>query len=465
MSMKTVEVDFGDRRVGIEVPASASVCEYQEPPERIADPQAAVAAALAKPMGLAPLAEQAKPGMRVVIGFDDITRPAAPAQLILPAIVDELSKAGVRDEDMLFVAATSNHRKNTRSELAAHLGPALFNRFWPLGRIECHDCYDPAKLKRVGVTPGGRVVEHHRAFLEADLQIYQGNVSSQAWKGFTGTGAVIGLASTRSIQSHHSINVVPDPARKKAAGAARPPGVKPEMTAALESATGKQVFYVNAVTGAGGRLAGVYAGHASEVTPPAWALAERMFTVPAPQADILVVGLAQSYSYGHSNNTLIGAVGALVPPRFSPGLPVLREGGVVIALTPSTGTIDPERYPSYQAVIDLYGRYHGVRALVDHEPEFDAHPEWRHRYTHGHGYPPLHPFWLMYELEYTLARAGAVYVAGTRNPGAYRALGLVPTPDFDAAWKLAKKHVGPNPVTVVAPSFFSRPRIKFGVAS
>ena len=33
-----------------------------------------------------------------------------------------------------------------------------------------------------------------------------------------------------------------------------------------------------------------------------------------------------------------------------------------------------------------------------------------------------------------------------------------------AAWKLAQKHVGPNPVTVVAPSFFSKPRIKFGVA-
>ena len=464
MATKNVQVDFGDRKVGIDVPESAVVCEFQDPKDLVADPQAAVKAALAKPMGLPPLAEQAKPGMKVVIGFDDVTRPAASAQLILPAIVDELSKAGVRDEDMLFVSATSNHRKNTRSELAAHLGPTLFNRFWPLGRIECHDCYDPEKLKYVGVTPGGRVVEHHRAFMEADLQVYQGNVSSQAWKGFTGTGAVIGLASTRSIQSHHSINVVPDPARKKAAGAARPPGVKPEMTAALEAATGKKVFYVNAVTGSGGKLAGVFAGHASEITPPSWELAERMFTVPAPQADVLIVGLAQSYSYGHSNNTLIGTVGALVPPRFSPGLPVLREGGVVIALSPSNGFIDPERYPSYQSVIDLYGRYHSIRALVDHEPEFDANPEWRRRYAHGHGYPPLHPFWLMYELEYTLARAGAVYIAGTQNPGAYRALGLVPTADFNAAWKLAQKHVGPNPVTVVAPSFFSKPRIKFGVA-
>jgi len=462
MATKNVMVDFGDRRVGIDVPEAAVVCEFQDS-ALLEDPAGAVKAALAKPLGMAPLAAQARPGMKVAIGFDDVTRPSLPARLILPAIVEELARAGIRDEDMLFVSATSNHRKNTRSELAAHLGPELFNRFWPLGRIQCHDCYDPAGLRYFGVTPGGRVLEHHREFVEADLQVYQGNVSSQAWKGYTGTGVVIGLASTRSIASHHSINVVPDPAKKKAAGAARPPGVKPEMTAALEQATGKRVFYVNAVTGTGGRLAGVYAGHASEITPPAWALAERLFTVPAPQADVLVVGLAQSYSYGHSNNTLIGAVGALVPPRFSPGAPVLREGGVVIALTPSNGVIDPERYPSYQDVIDLYGRYHSVRALVDHEPDFDARPHYRQQYTHGYGYPPLHPFWLMYELEYTLNRAGAVIVAGTTNPGAYRALGLSTAADFAAAWKMAAKHVGANPVTVVAPSFFSRPRIKFGV--
>lgn len=462
MATKNVMVDFGDRRIGIEVPESAVVCEFHDS-VLLEDPEAAVRAALAKPLGMAPLVEQARPGMKVAIGFDDVTRPGLPARLILPAIVDELSRAGVRDEDMLFISATSNHRKNTPDELAAHLGPAIFDRFGPLGRIQSHECYDPAALKYFGVTAGGRVVEHHREFVEADLQIYQGNVSSQAWKGYTGTGVVIGLASTRSIASHHSINVVPDAAKKKAAGAARPPGVKPEMSAALEQATGKQVFYVNVVTGTGGRLAGVFAGHANAVTPPAWELAERMFTVPAPQADVLVVGLAQSYSYGHSDNTLIGAIGALVPPRFSPGAPVLREGGVVIALSPSKGVIDPGRYPSYQDVIDLYGRLHSVRSLVGHEAEFDARPAYRKQYAQGYGYPPLHPFWLMYELEYTLKRAGAVFMAGTENPGAYRSLGLVPTPDFATAWKLAAKYVGPDPVTVVAPSFFSRPRIKFGV--
>lgn len=463
MATRQIAVDYGERRIDIEVPQSAAVVEFQDPP-LLAEPVEAVRAALRAPLGAAPLAELARPGMRVAIGFDDITRPALPAQTILPVVVEELNRAGVKDRDIVFVCACSNHRKNTRTELAHHLGPAIFNRFWPLGNIRNHDCADPSELVGFGVTDHGRVVEHNRTFVEADLQIYQGNVSAQAWRGYTGTGAVIGLASTRSIASHHSYHTIPDPAaRKKPSGEPRAPGVKDDITACLEQATGKRVFYVNAVSGSGGRLAGVFAGHATAVTPPAWDLAQRCFSVESPQADVLVVGLPRSYSYGSADNTLIAAVGALVPPRYSPATPVLREGGVVIAVSPTRGEIDPRRYPSYAEAIELYGRHHSLRELVDFEDEFNGRPDYQRQYRHGYGYPPLHAFWVLYELEYGLARAGAVIMAGTSNPGAFRSLGLSTAPDFAAAWKMARKHVGDSPSTVVAPSFWSRPRIKFVV--
>ena len=465
--MKKVAVDYGERRIDIEVPDSATVVEYSDPPALLEDPEAAVREALAKPLGMPPLAELARPGMRVAIGFDDITRPAAVPRVVLPRIVEELNRAGVKDRDILFVNACSNHRKNTRSELANHLGPETFNRFWPLDRIRNHDCDDPAGLKYFGVTDSGRYVEHHREFFEADLQIYQGNVSAQAWKGYTGTGAVIGLASTKSIASHHSFSTVPDPEKKKEhqkSTGTKLPGMKPEMTAFLEQATGgKKTFYVNAVTGMGGKPAAIFAGHATAVTPPAWELAGRMFTREVPQADVLVVGLGAQYSYGSSNNTLIAAVGACVPPRYSPDAPVLREGGVVIAVSPTNGQIDKERYPSYQDLIEVYGRHHGIRALVDHEETFHGNPAYMQQYRHGFGYPALHAFWIFYELEYALNRAGAVIMAGTTNPGAYRRIGLQTAESFDAAWKMARRYVGSNPTTVVAPSFWTRPRIKFSV--
>ena len=96
--------------------------------------------------------------------------------------------------------------------------------------------------------------------------IYQGNVSAQAWKGYTGTGAVIGLASTRSIASHHSLHAIPHTvaqAQKQARDAkpkTKPAGMKPEMSAYLEAAVGKPIFYVNAVTGTQGRIVDVFAG-------------------------------------------------------------------------------------------------------------------------------------------------------------------------------------------------------------
>ena len=454
---KKVAVDYGERKVEIDVPDAATVVEYSDPTELLADPESAVREALAKPLGSAPLAELARPGMRVAIGFDDITRPNTPPRLILPLVVEELNRAGVKDRDIAFINACSNHRRNTRSELANHLGPEIFNRFFPLDRIHNHDCDDPEGLTFFGVTGSGRYVEHNRAFFEADLQVYQGNVSPQAWKGYTGTGAIIGLASTKSIASHHSFNAVPMPGKGKL------PGMKPEMTAFLEEKTGKKTFYVNAVTGLGGKPAGIFAGHASAVTPPAWELAGRMFTRAVPQADVLVVGLGAQYSYGSSNNTLIAAVGATVPPRYSPDLPVLREGGVVIAVSPTTGQIERERYPSYQDLIEIYGRHHAIRALVDHEESFHGNAQYMHQYRHGFGYPALHAFWIFYELEYALHRAGAVIMAGTSNPGAFRKLGLQTAPQFDDAWKMARRYVGANPTTVVAPTFWTRPRIKFSV--
>ena len=275
----------------------------------------------------------------------------------------------------------------------------------------------------------------------------------------------IGLASTRSIASHHSINAMPDPEAKKpaAGGKKKSVNVKDEMSAFMEHATGKKVFYVNAINGNGGKMIAVHAGNALSIKPPAWELAAGRFVHEAPQADVLIVGLAQSFSYGNSNNTLIAAAGTLTLPRYNAGAPILREGGVVIAVSPTTGTIDPRLYPSYQAAIDLYGRFHSARALVDYEDEFSNKPEYVHKYTHEHGYSPLHPFWLLYENEYAWNRAGAIIMAGAGNPAAFRALGMQTAASFDAAWSMARKYIGPNPSVVVAPTFWSKPRLKFAV--
>jgi len=70
---------------------------------------------------------------------------------------------------------------------------------------------------------------------------------------------------------------------------------------------------------------------------------------------------------------------------------------------------------------------------------------------------------LLYSCDYVLSRASAVILAGAQNPGAFRKLGITPTRDFSDAWSLALRNVGSDPVTVVAPTFWSKRLFKFDV--
>ena len=464
MGARHTSVDFGDRSVEIAIPEHATVVEFDDPGE-LSRPAVAAREAIEKPYGAPPLKDLAKPGMRVAVGFDDPTRPARTVQIILPVVVDVLLEAGVEASDITFVCACSNHRKWTRRELAAYLGSEIFNRFRDGGQIVNHDCSDPAELEFLGLSPAGRYpLEMNRRFVSADLMIYVGNVGPGGFRTYTGTGAVIGLASTRSIASHHSIHGIRAPGRSAGETSAKPRhSVKDDLNTQLEIATGKRVFYINSVSGLEGNPVGVFAGSCREVRTPAWELAESIFRFPVPQADVMVVGIPEHLGADSADNTLVAATGVMSPPRFSPSAPVLREGGVVIGLSPSRGHIDPERYPAYQEAIDLYGHYHSLASLVDHEKELDERPEYRSLYTHGYAYPPLHGLWLLYQSRYTRERASAVIMAGSRNPGAFRALGVTPAADFAEAWRLAARIVGPDPVTVVAPTFWSRKSLKFDV--
>ena len=347
--------------------------------------------ALAHPHGAPPLAELAKPGMKVAIGFDDPTRPPRPWQVILPAVVELLLERGVSRDDIVLICANGNHKKFSESELRAFVGEDIFTAFWPGGQIVNHDCHDPSGLRHLGETPSGCVVEHNRRFVDADLTIYVGQVMAHTWGGYTGNGAVIGMASTRSILSHHNHGVVNHP--RTVTGDQRRMhfrGLKAEINAHIERATGKRIFYINWVGGSAGRMAGIFAGYSPEVEPPAWEAADRFSVIEVPQADVLVIGLPERYAYGSADNPLIAAVGVAYPPRVWLGDHVLRRGGVVIGVTPSTGEIDTETYPSYHEVMDLYGAHHEIRELAVHQDAIAARPEYLDRLLEGRRLSP-HP--------------------------------------------------------------------------
>ena len=149
--------------------------------------------------------------MNVAIGFDDPTRPPLAWQTILPLVIDELVSAGVSVKDIVLICANGAHRKWFPHELKRFLGAALYDQFWDRGQIINHDCQDSNELTCLGRTERGGIVEHNRRFIEADLSIYVGTVSATYVGGYSGTGAVTGLASANSLASHHAHQFWHDP--------------------------------------------------------------------------------------------------------------------------------------------------------------------------------------------------------------------------------------------------------------
>jgi hypothetical protein len=158
--------------------------------------------------------------------------------------------------------------------------------------------------------------------------------------------------------------------------------------------------------------------------------------------------------------------------------PLVREGGVVIALAHCDGTIDERSHPSYAEILDLYRNCFSMQELSTYEEEFMYREDLIFKYRHAYAYAPVHGFWLMYESEYALNHTNKVIMAGvpgmdnplakvqvsgTGGPGSARDVGCTPARDFAEAMKMAEKIVGKNPKVMACPSFWTRIRPRFFV--
>lgn len=456
---RIVKVDYGTTQLEIPVPDDATVLRCPDPPV-LPDPAAAVCRALADPIGIGPISTLVRPGNKVTIAFDAPPRSGKPRQIIIPILLEELARCGVPEENVTLVCAGGTHGKIPPGGLLECLGPDLFHRFWP-DRLTNHDCSQD--LVYLGRSARGDYVEYNRLLIDSDLTIYLGTVFALNWGGFTGTGVVIGLGSARSIASHHT-EVIAD--RHSTHGDHRTQHYrlhKEAMNAQIEKAIGKPIFYVDVITNATGDICAVFAGHSPEINEPAWAVAERLFQVKTPQADVLVMGMPYQVVYGSTDNPLLAMTYITTPPRTWLSKPLVRKGGVVIALGRSSGEYNTDLRPSDPEVVERYQGCFRVQELSQYIEEFLTRPDYLYKYQHCNAYHPIHAFWLLYENQWLMEHAAKVIMAGEINPGPLRSLGLVPAHSFAAAWQMAKEVVGENPRVVVLPHYWSHLKMQFVV--
>jgi nickel-dependent lactate racemase len=160
--------------------------------------RAAVAEALAQPIGTPRLREMARPGHRVCIVFTDATR-ACPDDLLVPALVSELTQAGVRDDDITLLCGVGMHRPSTPGEKVAKVGAGLVGRL----RVIDNEPQNPAALADLGITPGGVPVLVHRAVVESDLVVATGVVEPHQYAGYSGGRKTLAIgAAGESLIAH-----------------------------------------------------------------------------------------------------------------------------------------------------------------------------------------------------------------------------------------------------------------------
>src|SRR5438034_7754051 len=192
-----LEVDLPRERVTIIEPVFRSA---------VADPRAALIAALRAPLGRPPLREIVRRGQTVAISVCDITR-AQPRQEMLAALFAEMP--GIAAEDITILIATGTHRTNTQAELEAMLGRDIACRY----RVVNHDSRDRASLACIGRTSTGVAVHLNRAWINADIRITTGFVEPHFFAGFSGGPKMVapGLAGLDTVLVLHDAQRIGHP--------------------------------------------------------------------------------------------------------------------------------------------------------------------------------------------------------------------------------------------------------------
>ena len=205
-----VMMSYGRNSLEVNLPDCSDVTVIRKKPMPVIErPAEAVAKALSRPAGCAPLAELARGKKTVCILVCDITRPA-PNGLLLPALVETLIQAGFKQKNILIMIATGLHRPNQGEELREVIGDAGVLESI---RVENHFARNDSDHVELGTTSLGTRVRLDRRLVEADLKIAVGLVEPHFMAGYSGGRKLImpGVAHEETITYLHNANFMGDP--------------------------------------------------------------------------------------------------------------------------------------------------------------------------------------------------------------------------------------------------------------
>lgn len=189
----------GDLPLTITFPSSwdVTVVEQKHSP---ALPEEKLREALAHPVATPPLSALASGRKRAAIILDDITRPT-PTATLLPVIMDELARAGIRQNATTIVIASGAHGHPSRDDLIRKIGARLADTMTIVPHEGVRD------VEYLGRTARGTPIRVNRAVMRCDLKIGIGSICPHPAAGFSGGSKILvpgvcGIETIRYLHDH-----------------------------------------------------------------------------------------------------------------------------------------------------------------------------------------------------------------------------------------------------------------------
>jgi len=287
--MVDVWLPYGNTEVCARIP-TRNFLGMIEPKEKpgVADPRVEVERALNEPIGTKKLSEIAKAGDKAAVVVDDATR-ATPSYLMIPPILDELNKAGVKDEDITVIFGCGTHRPVTPEEMKTLVGEETLERV----KTMSHDCH-AKDLVNVGKTKTlGTKVYVNKVFAEADVKVLTGDVGLHFFAGYGGGRKSVfpAISGIEAVQRNHAAILHP----KARTGILEGNPVHEDMVEAARLA--KPDFILNIVTNSKGELVRALAGDLEKAHAEGVGLVDEVYKVPIERRAKIVVVSPGGYPF------------------------------------------------------------------------------------------------------------------------------------------------------------------------
>lgn len=308
----------------------------------LANPDAAISEALAKPIGTKPLAELARGKKSACIVICDITRPVPNRELLTP-MLQTLESSGIPREQILILIATGLHRPNEGEELIELVGQEIAQNY----RCENHFGKELDQHQFLGTTPNGVPAWIDRRYLEADLKITVGLIEPHLMAGYSGGRKLIcpGIAALETVRVWHGPRFLEHPLADCGIIEGNP--VHDENTRIAQMAGCD--FIVNVCIDGKRQITWVGVGDMIQAWEEGVRFCRESVKAPVPELADVVVTSCAGYPL---DTTWYQAVKGLTG-----ALPIVKPGGTIVMAASLTEGLGSPEFQRQLEEYDAQGRY------------------------------------------------------------------------------------------------------------